>query len=283
MHHVRAIAIILFTLTVASASVATSLRAQSIAEFAAIKPAANSGAIDGTVIDTSGNGLAGVEVLILDNKQSVRTNGGGAYRIAGVEPGSHIMRFRRLGLQPVTLTVDVAANDVTGADVVMGSVHQLSTVQVMARSGDIMVLPSEFVQHMRTGMGHYMTQEDIEKRHALSTAELFSNIPGVTVRHGSTPGSIVVASARGVNSIWADPCTQGIPMYLNGFQTVGSGGTPGSAQQNGLTETVSRAPLHSLNVVAPSEIAGIEIYAGVAGLPATIPPSVCGAIVIWTK
>ena len=77
MHHVRAIAIILFTLTVASASVATSLRAQSIAEFAAIKPAANSGAIDGTVIDTSGNGLAGVEVLILDNKQSVRTNGGG--------------------------------------------------------------------------------------------------------------------------------------------------------------------------------------------------------------
>lgn len=283
MHYARKAAIAFLMITSTGASVSTSLHAQAVAESTATKPAANTGAIDGTVVDTAGKGLTGVEVVILDTKQSARTNGGGAYRIDGVEAGGHVMRFRRVGLQPVTVTVEVAFNDITGADVVMGSAHQLSTVQVKAKSGDIMVLPKEFVEHMRTGMGHYMTQEDIEKRRALSTAELFSNIPGVTVRQGTIPGSVVVESARGVNSILADPCVGGIPMYLNGFQAVGGRIAGGGEAQNGRPETVARAPIQSLDVVAPGEISGIEVYAGPAGVPATVPPSACGAIIIWTK
>jgi carboxypeptidase family protein/TonB-dependent receptor-like protein len=275
---VAAIALILLAITLAGASVLT---AQDIARATVAEPLIKAGAIDGTVVDLSGRSLTGVEVVLLDSKQSVRTNNGGAYRVEDVEPGIHVMRFRRVGLEPMTLVVNVASNDITGADVVMGTMHHLSTVEVTAKSGEIMELPREFVEHMRTGTGHYMTQEDIERKHPLSMPELFSNIPGIIVRYGSGPGNAVVTSARGANSILADPCPEGMPVYLNGFQSVGSTTTAKMRQDQ--KETVSRTPLQSLDVVVPNEIAAIEVYAGPAGLPPTIPPSACGAIILWSK
>ncbi|MDQ2890335.1 MAG: TonB-dependent receptor [Gemmatimonadota bacterium] len=236
------------------------------------------GAMDGIVVDRSNHGLAGVEVTVLDAKLNVKTNSTGNYRIERIEAGQHLVRYRRLGMQPVSLWVIITPREITGADVVMGT-NRLATVDVTAASGHLMTLPSEFVQHMRSGMGHYITEDEIASRQVRSTDELFRAIPGVIVASGQNPGQFKVSSGRGINSFLADPCPAGIPLYVNGVQAVG----PVASHAASLSMSTAVTPVQSVDIVRPSEIAGIEVYVGPAGLPAGIPPSVCGAIIIWTK
>ena len=64
------------------------------------------GAIFGVVVDTAGASLALVGVAMLDAPYTqVRTNDGGGYHIDSVAPGTHLLRFRRIGLVPTTVTV----------------------------------------------------------------------------------------------------------------------------------------------------------------------------------
>ena len=66
------------------------------------------GAIYGVVVDTSGASLPLVGVVMLDAPYTqVRTNRGGGYHIDSVAPGTHLLRFRRIGLVPTTVTVTV--------------------------------------------------------------------------------------------------------------------------------------------------------------------------------
>lgn len=218
------------------------------------------GAIDGTVVDSSGVGVPGVEVFLFGARRGVRTAETGAYRMDSVEAGPHIVRFRRLGLQPTTLTVYVAPNDVTGIDVVMPVMaHTLETVTVQDSTGEILRLPKGFLDRMHGGQGAYFTAAEIERNHPIRTSDVVRKVPGIYVSQDG-----VALSARGHTSILSADCAgDPMPLYVDG------------------------APMLSddLNLIPPSDIAGIEVYRG----PSTVPPElrragpVCGAIVIWTK
>lgn len=248
-------------------------------------------AIDGTIVDSTGRGLAGVDVIVMDTRQTVRTKSTGAYRIDSVAPGPHILRFRRIGLQPVTVTIDAAANDVIGADVVMPPfVHQLATVEVQGQNGDLYYMPKEFVDQMKNGQGVYLTEAQIENRHALVTADLFRNIPGVTV--GRDSRSLLLKSARGPTTLITSGCYT-LPVYVN--SSYAGSGSPDAGAGTDAHEGGESAPAPGsrfglstpgttgLDAVDPTNIVGIEIYRGPSEMPSTLPPSPCGAVVIWTK
>jgi|GEM_PF-1124283 len=246
------------------------------------------GAIDGSVRDTSGAWLRGVEVVSVDNSAiRVRSGAGGAFRIDSISAGPHLIRFRRIGILPITVSVVVDPNSITSVDAVVDPFPlTLSRITIQAASGELVNLPPGVADRMRTGIGTYVTGAQIEKMNPRQTLEVFRQIPGLEV--DGRPGEEVVSSTRGRQSLLGDSCGEGMLIVLNGVPlepTVAS--TQGFSVATDTLTTV-RPPLNDaalgiLNTIAPRDIAAIEIYKDGVEAPVTLKNSTCGAIFVWTK
>lgn len=239
------------------------------------------GAVDGAVVDSSGHGIPGVDVFLFGSKHGVRTNAAGAYRIDSVDAGLHIVRFRRLGLRPTTLTVSVGPNDVTGIDVVMPPMPQmLEAVVVQTASGNILRLPKGFAERMKHGMGTYFTSDDIDRLHPLYTSDILHRVAGVFVSQYG-----LVSSGRGVISLprAAPPVEETRGKQLSpDVSGTNVGGACGAMPA--YLDGTPMGDQSEINLIPPGAISGIEVYKGLATMPlAVVKPSPCGAILIWTK
>ncbi len=226
------------------------------------------GAIDGSVRDTSGAWLLGVEVVAIDNSLiRTRSGAGGAFRIDSLPAGPHLIRFRRIGIMPTTVSVVVEPNVTLSVDAVVEPFPiTLSRVTVQAVSGELVHLPPGVADRMRTGIGTYLTAAQIESFHPRTTSDIFRHVTGVSVEdYGHTP---VVRSGRGVQTINGNACTTGMTVVVDG-----------AVMSNILTS----AAAGGFDSVSPRDIAAIEIYKDGAETPASLTDSECGVIYIWTR
>ena len=230
------------------------------------------GAIDGSVRDTSGIWLRGVEIVSLDNTQiRTRSGAGGSFRLDSLPAGPHLVRFRRLGIMPLTVSVVVDPDATTSVDAVVEPFPiTLSRVNVQAVSGEIVHLPPGVADRMRTGIGTYLTADQIAKMHPIETKDIFRHVAGVTVV--SFAHTTVVQSARGVQTINGNACTTGMQVVIDG-----------AIVDNTLGGSNLAAATGSMDGISPQDIAAIEIYKDGAETPASLRDSECGVIYIWTR
>jgi hypothetical protein len=252
--------------------------AQAHATHVASVPAAY-GAIDGSVRDTSGAWLRGVEIVAIDNSLiRTRSGAGGAFRIDSLPAGPHLIRFRRIGIMPTTVSVVVEPNATISVDAVVEPFPiTLSRVTVQAVSGELVHLPPGVADRMRTGIGTYLTAAQIESFHPRTTSDIFRHVAGVSVEnYARTP---VVRSGRGVQTIHGNACTTGMAVVVDGavMSSTLSSAVPDSAPSN------TAAASGGLDAVSPRDIAAIEIYKDGAETPASLSDSECGVIYIWTR
>jgi hypothetical protein len=229
------------------------------------------GAVDGSVRDTAGVSLVGVEVVAVDNANvRARTGAGGAFRIDSISTGPHLIRFRRIGMVPLTVSVVVQPNTTTSVDVTVAPMTLvLARVIVQAPSGEMLRLPFGVADRVRNGIGTYITAGEIAKESPRETADLFRRVAGLQV--SGQPGNQFVSNTRGLSALYDDVdnqgvhhtstnCSGGMSVYVNGAHADGN-----------------------IDIVPPSDIEAIEIYKDVVEIPTTLDQSPCGAIYIWTK
>jgi hypothetical protein len=114
-----------------------------------------------------------------------------------------------------------------------------------------------------------ITEADIERRHPVSTWQMLANIPSIWVVDLDT--TVVVVSTRTfVTSIMDQgPCYMAILV-------------------NGVPQYDAKGHVDLRNLPAPSEVHGIEVFAGAATIPlqyggAGNNGKWCGMVAIWTK
>jgi Carboxypeptidase regulatory-like domain/TonB-dependent Receptor Plug Domain len=237
------------------------------------------GSIDGSVRDTSGSWLRGVEIVALDNSLiRTRSAAGGAFRIDSLPAGPHLIRFRRIGIMPTTVSVVVEPDATISVDAVVEPFPiTLSRVTVQAVSGELVHLPPGVADRMRTGIGTYLTAAQIESFHPRTTADIFRHVAGVSVEtFARTP---VVRSGRGVQTINGNACTTGMVVVVDGaiMSSTLSSSSPGTSPSN------TAAATGGFDSVSPRDIAAIEIYKDGAETPASLSDSECGVVYIWTR
>lgn len=191
----------------------------------------------------------------------------GAFRFGDLGAGVMELRIRRVGFRPETLHVEVPQIDGGAVVVPLERVAEgLARFVVRAsamRSGPDPMSPLLAFERRRTaGYGHFITQDEIERRHPQRTSDLFRSIPGVTLAPNGS--GVLVPSFRGF-ALSRRSCN---PLYW-------LDGTP-----------LGDVPL-DLDAVPPSQVAGIEVYSGIATVPAALRSgsanAACGAIAIWTR
>lgn len=217
------------------------------------------GVVSGTVVAVEGGKpLPNAQVSITDGPQT-RANERGEWTISDAPVGTRMLEVRALGYYPERRRVDV----VSGAPPVRVALSTLKavldTVKIRASrlsSGHV----SGFHDRRRSGMGRYITAEDIARRHPVVTSDLFRTMSGVRLEYGDM-GVERYVLVRGNMSEWCAPS-----IYLDGLH-------------------ISGVTADDVDVwVGPNEIEGMEIYPGV-GVPPEYQRDMnnCGAILIWTK
>ncbi|MDF1505815.1 hypothetical protein PYV61_22880, partial [Roseisolibacter sp. H3M3-2] len=176
---------------------------------------------------------------------------------------------RALGFAPVAIPADSAAGALAmtlralaagdgAADVRTTDGRRLDPVRVTARGATASMLAG-FERRRRSQLGSYVTREQIDRRRAIGTAELFGLIPGVFV---SLRGHVTMARG-GVGPLLGDCLPD---FYVDGAKIF-----------------VGDAPIDE--VLLPQEVQGIEVYRGVGQTPPEFSSAKggCGVVLLWTR
>ena len=160
----------------------------------------------------------------------------------------------------------------------------------------------EFDRRRSNGIGHFLTEADLEKDQYRKLSDVLRKLPGITFSRakgmiGVSPLAEFAVSSRGsatiehVSPIFGKNCP--IAIWLDGvpvYRGLDRGPSSSSAFPNRAVNKEAQASRidempFDINGIMTQHIAAIEFYAG----PATMPPELnatqgtCGALVIWTK
>jgi hypothetical protein len=230
-----------------------------------IRQRTGDGRLSGVVVTAvTDRPLASAEVSMPDGPQT-RTNERGEWTLAGAPDGTRILEVRAVGYYPERRAVNVVAGEAPIRTVLSTMPAELDTVKITASHLQDRNL-SGFEDRRRSGVGRYLTAEDVARQRPLVTSDLFRFVPGLRVdrnRIGETE-----IRMRGTFEARCSPV-----IYLDGNYM----GDLRAGDIDGW--------------VRPDEVAGIEIYTGPV-VPAQFSTGRsgvgasrgdCGSIVIWTK
>jgi hypothetical protein len=226
----------------------------------ALLPAQETTTLVGSVRDSAGHAVAGVEVRVGGGDLAARTNDAGGFRIAAVPVGHLNVVLRRLGFAPASTDVTLRAGRIDSLVVSLTSVaahlpNMLVEDEAMTRSKRLL---AGFWDRRSRGFGAFLTRDQIEARQAQNFVDLMRQVPSasVTSRNGRQTVRLrhVMGGLDCPPQYWVD----GIPIEA---------GQP--------------------DEFVPEDVEAIEIYAGPSTIPVQFSPRprsyTCGAIVIWTR
>lgn len=214
--------------------------------------------LSGMVTATNGTPLEGAQILLLGTNLGGRSDHAGKFRLGGLPGGTQSIEVRQIGYAPRRYAVDLAPDKVSEVNPVLEErAVVLEAVEVAGKKGS--GIP-DFDRRRKSGFGTYITRDDIEKRGAIRTTDLFRTIPGVQVLWNGSGYAIQMSrSASGY-------CP--VQYYIDGSPFLSTGGDDMD------------------QIVQPQDIQAIEVYKGPTETPAEFQgggSAACGTIVIWTR
>ena len=145
----------------------------------------------------------------------------------------------------------------------------LAPIEVVARSAarESPVLEN-FWERLDTGLGHYFTREEIEEIGPNRVSDLLRRVPGVQLQSSGAGLRQVVYMSRGVGRCRAE-------VFIDGMRWTRRAPLAGPYDPGFTVD----------DAVAPESVEGVEVYKGLATVPAEFltPDADCGVVAIWTR
>lgn len=213
------------------------------------------------ITDTAGRALPGVEVTIVGTDIRQLTNETGQVYMSGVPARKVTLHTRHVGFKEADLELFLTPGVRTSTTMVLRRAPVVATTlpKVVVRSD---LVPSryagtsrfdDFYRRKADGIGTFLTREFMDARAADRPEDILRSVAGIRIRYrGSRP---YIQFVR---------CEQ-VEIYINGFR--------------------SHDGFVSFLELNPREIEAMEIYRGVATVPAEFSPQPndCAAVVVWTR
>ena len=209
---------------------------------------------------------AWVEVV---NGPRTTSDSAGAFQFRSMKNGRYELRVRRLGFRSFARYVEVKADKPAFIVVDLVPLPQhLTVIEIEGRRVTVPYRMEDVYRRAASGFGHLITPEEIERRKPFYVRELLNGLPGISVdnykvrfrRCGDPVGNDSSVNLEATK----------VQVYIDGRRVTrfDRGGT-----------NVDMA----LDMVPVSSIVAIEVYVGVAQIPAEFSVDACAAIAIWTK
>jgi len=241
-------------------------------------------AIDGRVVGPDSVPLAGVDVVIVGSRFHALTDRDGRFRLNAIHPGRYELLFRRLGYEQRTRFVTLRPGEVNDMRVEMRRLPEhLEAVTIAGKRHDVLPRYQGLYRRAAVGFGTYIFGDDFARRMPLDVFTMLEGIPGVTVRSQDRNTPLEIARCREIGRM---PSPAGI-----GSVPVSTARTIGTAQNatkiqvyiDGQLATSVGSIFDALTSVHPNSVYAIEVYRGVAQIPAEFLADACAVIAIWTR
>lgn len=236
-----------------------------------------------TQVGDSSIALAGVDIEIVGTGMHRFTNSAGRFAYTDVPAGDYEIRVRLVGYRPAILHLEVVAGRSYRQDFAIAPIPQtLAEVRIDGKLVKVPIRYEEVYKRASRGFGKFFTREDIEQLHPYEVKSLLNLIPtvqandrGVTFQRcqanmPSPPGQITGGKSTAVRQSLAK--VQG---YIDGVRMTTYGGNDSLTLVNQVTDV--------LRYIHPNDIQIMEVYTGVARIPAEFLNDACAVIAIWTK
>ena len=252
-------------------------------------------AILGRVLTQAAGPLSQTEVGIVGTPFAIFTDSLGRFHLRGLDPGSAVLRVRRIGFEAQFIQVELLAGVTRVTEIMLAPGYQrLPDLEVVARDAKpIEYAPTtkydEFFRRRLTHAGTFLTRSEIRRQAPGRTVDLLRSVPGSRVRYRYLgPGGTEVDFSRcgsGHVGVWVDgrkvnwqPEHQLAESMDLTFSTalINPEGFDVARRQSTILAEV-------LDEVHPLDIEMMEVYRGVGSIPAEFRDAGCGAIVIWTR
>jgi len=214
----------------------------------------------GRVVAVTGRAISDARVMLWGTGVETRTNEDGAFTLTGLPGGTHTLDVRAVGFSPVQRPVDIVSGTQSAADVELLNLGiMLDTIRVMAQRVYTSRKLAAFERRLKSGFGHIIQEDEIERRNPMYVSDLLRTIPGVIVMPSRYSSDDVHMRA-----IYRGYCRPSI--YIDGAPIIND----------------PSFPLN--NLVSTTEIRAMEVYTRSLTTPMEFRgmTTECGAIVIWT-
>jgi hypothetical protein len=240
---------------------------------------AQTGRVSGVVLDSAGRGIEGVEVRVLGSELRAVSGVDGKFAIAGVRSGRVTLQARRIGFSAAELMADVEPEREAVVTIRMRAEGVvLPEIEVKGRADKPeryagTTKYDDFFRRQRTGLGAFVSRDQIEKMNAFHAVDILRAVPGVNVTfREADPISARVRFTRcrgpGANA----------DVYIDGRRVVVRDSV--EAASGGWGSKVSAA----LAGVSAPHIEMIEVFRGPSEIPAEYDAAnACAVIAIWTR
>jgi TonB family protein len=221
--------------------------------------AAQSGAvIKGTVHDSAGRPIAGVELGVVGGGLRGRTDDRGTFRLSGVIAGPAVLMARRIGFNPSWQNLELRSNEEYRVDITLiASIEVLDAVRVNAPREVYDARLAGFNARRQRRVGHFVTRERIDRANSSTLSDMLREIPGVKIGPVRNQGrAIRLRGASCPPLVFVD-------------------GSPATAAE------------FDVDIIDLQSVEGIEVYAGMGSIPPEFsgPRDLdrCGVIAIWSR
>lgn len=223
----------------------------------AARPAsADSSAVIGRLVDGhTREGIRGAQVEIADARLTTTTDSSGNFALTGLVPGPQIISIRAVGYAPTTWRVALEPRQVLRHTFEMDPLPvQLPEVVVKGKTPLAERRFADFERRRQSGLGAFITQEQIERANPTSLVDMLVQVRGVL--QVCLTNDCVAKMARAPPGCYPQ-------YYLDGRES-----TPYFAR-----------------LTPPHDVKGVEVYRGSSETPGEFQGSNsgCGVIAIWTK
>jgi hypothetical protein len=221
------------------------------------------GRLRGQVIGTNGRPLPGARVMLWGTGIEATTDAEGNFSLGGLPGGTHTLEARAVGFSPTQVPVDIVQGRPGETAVELTNLGiTLDTVRVTAQRLYTSGREADFERRLRTGLGHVIDENEIEKRRPMVLTDLLRTVPGVQILPGKRANEDI---------------------YMRGGQAILGGGLcrPDIRVDGVQIANDELFPVNS--IVSVDEIRAVEVYAHASMLPTEYQSlSGCGVIAIWT-
>lgn len=221
------------------------------------------GRLRGQVVGSNGRPVPGARVMMWGTGIETTSDADGRFALGALPGGTHTLEVRAVGFSPVQQAVDIVHGAPGSAEVELTNLGiTLDTVRVSAQRVFTSRREADFERRLRSGHGHLIDENEIEKRRPLELTDLLRTVPGVHVLPGRRSGYDV---------------------YMRGGQAIlGSGLCRADLMIDGARiANDENFPINSM--IGVDEIRAVEVYAHATLVPVEYQSlSGCGVIAVWT-
>jgi hypothetical protein len=254
------------------------------------------GTIAGVVTDQSSRPIQRAVVQVLPGPKEVLTGRSGDFRFTDREAGLHVVIVSAMGYRRQMMQVELSPGTGWRGQIKLAlMVHELPEVVSTVRSWK----PAEYAgtsrydgyfMRQRLGFGKFISRDDIDRLAPIHFTQILQRVPGFRVNY-TPPGT-----AQPPTSIKITRCTTDNPpkvaIYIDGVRlrsgpselSEGTGvALDGRARRRAGFMKPTEAFAELLDSINPRDIEMMEVYSGVAQIPADFDRDVCAVIAVWTR